>query len=164
MQDINLENIIVAVVLCGVFLLLNGIFLGIIFFTRRKMGEIAQWPSTGGVVQRSYLEERSDSEGGSTSYPVVQYAYKVGANAYQGSKIAPGMEVGGMGASKVIAKYPVNALVTVYYNPANPSDAVLEKNAPALWIIWLLLIVFDLVLCCVVPFAFLASNSASFSF
>jgi hypothetical protein len=41
------------------------------------------------------------------------------------------MEVGGMSAPGVIAKYPVGLQVKAYYNPRNPSEAVLEINTPA---------------------------------
>ena len=62
-------------------------------------------------------------------------------------KIAPGPEVGGPGARKVVAKYQPGKQVMVFYDPQNPSDAVLERKAPAQWVMWLLLVIFDCVLC-----------------
>ena len=135
-----------------VFLVLNVIFLGIIFFMRRQMAAVSQWPSTMGTVHASYLERRSSSsDSGSTNYPVVQYSYQVSGQAYQGTKLAPGPEVGGTGAGKVVARYPAGAQVMVFYNPQNPSDAVLETKAPAQWLMWLILIIFDVALCGVIP-------------
>ena len=93
----------------------------------------------------STIDLRSSSESGTTEYPVVQYSYQVGGQAYQGMKIAPGPEVGGTGARKVVARYPAGAQVMVFYDPQNPSDAVLEKKAPAQWLFWLLLV------CCSAP-------------
>lgn len=147
----NNQFLLVAGILVFVLLILNAIFLGVIFFMRRKMAAVSQWPSTMGTVNSSYLESRSSSEGGSTNYPVVQYSYQISGQTYQGSKLAPGPEVGGTGAGKVVARYPVGAQVMVFYNPENPSDAVLERKAPAQWLMWLLLIVFDCVLCGVIP-------------
>jgi hypothetical protein len=147
----NTEFLIIIGAISFFFLVLNVIFLGIIFFMRRRMAAITQWPSTLGAVNASYLERRSSSEGGSTNYPVVQYSYQVGGRAYQGMKIAPGPEVGGTGAGKVVERYPPGAQVMVFYNPQNPSDAVLETKAPAQWIMWLILIVFDVALCGVIP-------------
>ena len=112
---------------------------------------MSQWPSTMGTVHGSYLERRSSSEGGYTNYPVVQYSYQVSGQAYQGVKLAPGPEVGGTGAGKVVARYPAGAQVMVFYNPQKPSDAVLETKAPAQWLMWLLLIIFDIALCGVIP-------------
>ena len=144
-------DLIVAIVaIVFVLFLLNAIFLGVIFFMRRKMAVVSQWPSTMGNVVASRVEHRSSSDG-STDYPVIQYSYQVGGQSYQGMKLAPGPEVGGTGARKVVGRYPAGAQVMVFYNPQNPSDAVLERKAPAQWIMWLLLVVFDCSLCGVIP-------------
>lgn len=147
----NTELLLTVGIIAFVLLILNVIFLAIIFFMRRRMAAVSQWPSAMGTVNTSYLERRSSSENGYTNYPVVQYSYQVGGNAYQGLKIAPGPEVGGTGAGKVVARYPAGAQVMVFYNPQNPSDAVLETKAPAQWVMWLILIIFDVALCGVIP-------------
>lgn len=154
----NSELIIAIVSITCVLILLNTIFLGIIFFMRRRMAVVNTWPSTMGTVTNSYLEQRSSSEGGTTSYPVVQYSYQVAGQTYQSSKRAPGMEVGGTGAGKVIARYPVGAQVMVFYDPQKPSDAVLERNAPAQWLMWFLLVVFDCALCGAIPLIWWSMN------
>lgn len=147
----NTELLLAVGIIVFVLFILNAIFLAVIFFMRRKMAAVSQWPSTMGTVNSSYLERRSSSEGGSTNYPVVQYSYQVGGQTYQNSKLAPGPEIGGTGAGKVVERYPAGAQVMVFYNPQNPSDAVLERKAPAQWLMWLLLIVFDCALCGVLP-------------
>jgi hypothetical protein len=84
----------------------------------------------------SYVEPRRSysSEGGdSTSYyAVVLYEYVVNGQRYQSNRIRFGLEVGsgwtGM-AQKVVDKYPAGSVVQVYYNPADPTDAVLERSA-----------------------------------
>ena len=134
-----------------VLLILNAVFLGVIFFMRKKMAEVSQWPSTMGSVVMSTIDRRSSSDGGYTDYPVVQYSYQIGGQAYQSTKLAPGPELGGSGARGVVARYPAGAQVMVFYNPQNPSDAVLERKAPAQWLMWLLLVIFDCVLCGVIP-------------
>jgi len=154
----NTELLLVVGIIVFVLLILNVIFLGIIFFMRRRMAAVRQWPSTMGTVNTSYLERRSSTDGGSTNYPVVQYSYQVGGQTYNGMKIAPGPEVGGTGAGKVVARYPAGAQVMVFYNPQNPSDAVLETKAPAQWILWLILIVFDIALCAVIPIVWWSMN------
>lgn len=141
------ESMLTVVILGCVFVILNMVFLAIIFFTQRKMNAVQSWASTMGMVLASYLERRSSGDSGTVNYPVVQYSYQVGGQMYQGAKIAPGMEVGGTGAGKVVQKYPEGAQVMVFYDPNNPSDAVLEKKAHAQWLMWLLLVVFDVMLC-----------------
>ncbi len=138
-----------------IFLVFNGIFLIIILSARRKMNAIQGWSSTMGTVVASYLERRRSGNNSSANYPVVQYSFQVGGQMYQGMKIAPGMEVGGTGAGRVVEKYPAGAQVMVFYDPNDPSDAVLEKNAPAQWILWLVLVILDIMLCgMAVGFAF----------
>ena len=154
----NTQLLLTVGIIGFVLLILNVVFLGIIFFMRRRMAIVGQWPSTMGTVHASYLERRSSSEGGSTNYPVVQYSYQVGGQPYQGMKIAPGPEVGGTGAGKVVGRYPAGAQVMVFYNPQNPADAVLETKAPAQWIMWLLLVIFDCVLCGVIPIIWWSMN------
>lgn len=154
----NTDLIITIVSITCVLILLNAIFLGIIFFTRRKMAAISGWPSTMGSIQNSFIDWRSDSDSGRTAYPVVQYSYQVGGQTYQSSKYAPGPAVGGTGADKVVARYPAGTQVMVFYNPQNPSEAVLERKAPALWLFWLLLGIFDCVLCGVIPIVYWSMN------
>lgn len=144
-------DLIIALVSIGcVLLILNAVFLGVIFFMRRRMAVVSQWPTTMGTVMMSTVDRRSTSEG-YTDYPVVQYSYQVGGQSYQSYKLAPGPEIGGTGARKVVARYPAGAQVMVFYNPQNASDSVLERKAPAQWLMWLLLVIFDCALCGVVP-------------
>ena len=143
----NTENIIVAVTICGSLFIFDAIFLGIIFFTRRKVTQAASWPSTLGTVTSSRIEMRSSNEGGSTPYPVVNYSYQVMGQSYPGSKVMPGPDVGGSGARKVVERYPAGAQVMVYYNPEKPSEALLERSTPGfIKLLWIILIILDLFL------------------
>ncbi len=146
-----LAGILPVIIILFVLVILNAIFLAIIFFTQRKVNAISEWPSTTATIQASEIELRSSSESGNTEYPVVRYSYKVMGQEYQGRKISPGMEVGGTGARSVVARYTVNAQVPVYYNPQDPTDAVLEKKAGSQMLLWILLIVFDCALCGSIP-------------
>jgi len=142
------ENIIVALAICGSLFIFDAIFLGIIFFTRRKVAQAASWPSTMGTVTSSRIELRSSSEGGSTPYPIVNYAYQVMGQPYQGAKVMPGPEKGGSGARKVVERYPAGAQVMVYYNPEKPSKALLERGTPGfVRLFWIILIILDIFLC-----------------
>ena len=152
----NNESLLVVGILGCTLVILNIIFVGIIFTTQRKMNAVKTWPTAIGNVTASYLQRRrTGSNNGSVNYPVVQYSYQVGGQLYQGSKIAPGLAVGGTGAGKVVERYPAGVQVLVFYNPQNPSDAVLETKAPAQWILWLVLVIVDVMLCgMTVTFAF----------
>jgi hypothetical protein len=79
----NTQSLLVIGILGLVLIILNAVFLGVIFFMRRKMAAVSQWPSTMGTVMMSTIEQRSSSEGGYTDYPVVQYSYQVSGQSYQ---------------------------------------------------------------------------------
>jgi hypothetical protein len=147
-----MDLIIVIGVIVFALIMLNAIFLGILLFMRRKVNQVSDWPSTQGVITSSTLESRP-SEDGYTEFPAVRYSYQVGEQAHKGNRIAPGIDVGGRGARKAIQRYAMGAPVTVYYNPRNPADAVLEKKAPAQAMLWIVMGVFDCLLCAAIPLA-----------
>jgi hypothetical protein len=132
--------------ICFSALIVDGILFGIIFITRRKVAQAGNWPSAMGTVIFSTVEIRRSSEG-SSSYPVVHYTYQVMGQPHRGNKIMPGPAVGGLGAHKIVERYPAGAQVMVYYDPNNPSDAVLERGMPGhiKWL-WVALILTDLFL------------------
>lgn len=143
----NSDILLTLGIIASVLFILNTVILAIIFFMRRKVAAVSQWPSTAGTVLGSRLERRrSSGRSGSTIYPLVQYSYRVMGRDYQGNVIAPGPELGGSGAPRVVERYPISSQVTVFYDPENPADAVLEKKAPAMF--WLLFLVglFDFIL------------------
>lgn len=63
--------------------------------------------------------------------PVIKYSYSVAEAPYQAEKIGNGIYIGTTRDSlKHWAKrYPAHAEVQVYYNPADPKDAVLEPTS-----------------------------------
>jgi len=150
MINLITENIAV-IAWIGVFMFIfDAIFLGIIFSTGRKVAQASRWPSTAGTVMMSMIQWRAsgNSSTSGANYPVVMYSYQAMGQAYQGNKIAPGPEVGGMGAQKVVARYPMGTQVMVYYNPQNPSEALLERSTPSIVkVLWISLVAADLFLC-----------------
>lgn len=153
----NTEKIIVLLSICGSLVIFDAIFLGIILFTRRKVSKASTWPSTLGTVTESRIQMRSNSDGGRTSYPLVRYAYQIMGRAYESLKVMPGMDVGGSGAHRVVSRYPVGAQVMVYYNPENPSEALLERSMPGhiKWF-WIILAILNVFLCGLGAVLFLA--------
>lgn len=117
------------------FLIIALIFLGIILRSRRKVGGSGGWMMTSGRILVSQLERRRSRSGGSmhtSLYPLVVYEYVVNGQRYQSQRVHFGMPFGSSFASMVqgvVDKYPVGSLVEVYYDPENPSEAVLERTA-----------------------------------
>ena len=142
----NSDLIITIAAIGFIFLLFNVIFLGVIFTAQKDAAAVTKWPTTTGTVLMSTLESRRTNNGRHAQYPVVLYSYQASGRTYQGNRIAPGPEVGGTGAPKRLAGYETGSQVTVYYNPNDPSDAVLETTVSSIFWLWFALILVDLVL------------------
>ena len=52
----NMTLLLTGGMISFVLLILNAVFLGIIYFMRRKMAAVSQWPSTMGTVMMSTIE------------------------------------------------------------------------------------------------------------
>lgn len=114
-------------------LILGGI--GYFLYKRNQQSGVARqiaqsWPSTSGTVLMSSVQSQMSSRSHS-SYPVIVYQYDVNGKTYQSQTIKAGeqflnVRVAGQ-AQATVARYPIGASVTVYYNPANPAESALER-------------------------------------
>jgi hypothetical protein len=93
--------------------------------------------ATATIINASVEASRGGTVDGGTAttyYPRVLYEYQVNGQTYRGDKRILGEEVSKgiqSWAEKDIAKYQRGTTVPVYYNPADPRQAVLERTAPA---------------------------------
>lgn len=89
------------------------------------------WLSTQGVITESDTRtQRSPTEKSTTIIADVWYKYEVGNVEYTNDRISEA-QFGSSNSSHAVRearKYPVGKRVTVYYNPGNPSDSVLEQG------------------------------------
>lgn len=114
----------------GAFLVYKG-------FQGRKKAEASQnWPSTAGQITDARVSHstRTDSDGDTTTTytPHVEYVYQVGGQEYRGKNITFGFTqgYGSPGkAQEALARYPVGSQVSVYYDPSQPGESVLERKA-----------------------------------
>ena len=131
-------GLIVALCLGSVFFLL-GVGLAIFGFVQRKKAKTTEsWPTASGSIVSSRLDQntRTERRDGhsytSTSYtPIVEYTYEVGGKTYQGNKVFPGasMSYDHGTAQGIVNRYQPGAAVTVHYDPADPTQAVLETKS-----------------------------------
>jgi hypothetical protein len=102
------------------------------------------WPSTPGRVVISTAEVRqvkvpdSDRESGhrfeERNFANIVYEYSVSGQTLSNNRVSIGEDLGNFQVAETIARYPVGAAVTVYYNSRHPRDAVLERDLPkGLW-------------------------------
>ncbi|MEI2611155.1 MAG: DUF3592 domain-containing protein [Candidatus Promineifilaceae bacterium] len=113
-----------------------GLFIGGALSFRAALST-QSWPTTEGRITSAQIYEDSDEDG--TSYGLnVSYNYTVNDQRYTGTRI----ELTDYSSSRNYAeglaeKYPVEAVVTVHYDPADPTKSVLETGAN--WVQYLLM-------------------------
>jgi hypothetical protein len=106
------------------------------------------WPSTSGTVLKARVRtrRRTDVEGRSRfeSEPLVTYEYEVNGRIYRGTRLSFAERISPGEIDAWLKRYPQGKNVTVYYNPADPSQAVLERSLPPVVVkgVLLLLVIF----------------------
>ena len=106
------------------------------FELRDRARRMTAWPSVRGRITSSALVKDSDPmlDGSPAYYPRIRYAYVVAGREYCGQRralinVGVGAALRGE-ARRVLGRYPVGSEVTVFYDPANPSEAILERPGP----------------------------------
>lgn len=106
--------------------------------------EARSWPQVSGKVVTSVAELREvrvsddEREDGyrmeSRNFANVAYEYSVSGRKLSCNRISIGEDLGNFQVAEKLAKYPAGSIVTVYYNPRHPDQAVLERDLPkGLW-------------------------------
>lgn len=98
-----------------------------------KVRRASSWSQAPGRIIRSQMAVRRPPEGNEigtvVNVPAVTYSFSVGGVTYQGTRVSLG-DISGRYAQEALARYPAGRNVTVHYDPADPSDSVLEREAP----------------------------------
>lgn len=93
-----------------------------------------KWPSVQGRILLSEEQwkaaEGLDRDGGAAmgNYARVDYEYEVSGQKYRAHRVNLGQEARNAEVAKILARYPAGSSVTVYYNPARPDAAILERQ------------------------------------
>ena len=125
---------------CG----LTGVFDGFLAYTIYRQTKAESYPTTTGIVTGAEVSHHTstDSEGRTTTThrADITFRFEVDGRAYTGDTY----RYGAMSTSdrsyvaSVLERYPVNSEVIVHYNPADPSDAVLEVGVSGMELLFLL--------------------------
>jgi hypothetical protein len=113
---------------------LAGLFAFLALTTPKFFREIgsAEWSSTSGVVTRSSITAAHFSRGHFSGYiPKVEYRYAVDGHQFTGTRITFHLDetIYRKGyAESWVTQYPTGKVVSVYYDPAAPSSAVLRPG------------------------------------
>jgi len=96
-------------------------------YLRSKLRSCQRWPQATGIVTQSGL----DTDDG---YRIsVIYEYTVNGAGYSSSCVqfgTPTTYLRKSSAEAAISHYPANSQLTVYYDPENPKEAVLDRTSP----------------------------------
>ena len=99
------------------------------FVMRKKAQATSHWPSTPGRVITSDVYVYRDADMNQNETVRVAYDYAVAGATLRGTRIS--LTGSGSGSTKVkLARYRPGAAVNVFYDPHNPSSAVLECKLP----------------------------------
>ena len=90
--------------------------------------ESKAWPSVAGSITFSAVVAQP-SKGGMAYVPEVKYRYVVGNTTYEGNHIwLSGDNQGEDRVRMLVAEFPSNSTVPVFYKPSLPSRAVLKTG------------------------------------
>ena len=104
----------------------------------------ARWPQVAGKIVASTTQARAvktfdddladQQSEEQRNFANVVYEYVVGGQTLTNNRVSIGEDLGDSEVAEQVARYPVGKAVTVYYNPRNPKEAVLERDVPTkLW-------------------------------
>jgi uncharacterized protein DUF3592 len=117
-----------------------GLLLAVAVYKSLQVRAAREWPSVTGTVAVSKAEVRkvkvidSDRAKGhrfeERNFADIVYEYSVAGRKLRNNRVSIGEDRGNFQVAETIAKYPAGAVVTVYYNPLHPDQAVLERDLP----------------------------------
>ncbi len=132
---------------CGgfffLFVLAAGVGLLIFGSRSKKKSDLSQgWPSvTGKVLASSVRESRSNEDNGVkvAYYPDVAFQYEVAGKDYSSKNRSFGAVTplkSQEAVLRILEQYPVDSTLLVYYDPQNPTQAVIERAADGIkWVL-----------------------------
>jgi hypothetical protein len=125
----------------------GGLFVGgivaVLNHMRRRAAR-SNWPCVNGTIKTCTINVEHDTSGDERYCADISFAYRVAGHDYHMSSVIWGartLSPDRGGAAAIIAKYPVGSSVPVYYDPVQPTTAVLGPRgrggivAPAMLIV-----------------------------
>jgi len=101
---------------------------GLIDSSRVKARDVRskRFRTTGSRVNTDFITDESVRTG---NYVAVSYSFTAGSETYHGNRICLMGEPDGT-IPEILQRYPRGKAVMVYYNPRDPNECILEKDAP----------------------------------
>jgi hypothetical protein len=114
-----------SLLIIGVICLLIGLY------NTRKAFLAFKWLETQGVILKSEIETRRVGPNHSRRYhALIIYEYSVQGQTYQSNRLSfsDTFRKNPAESQSKIRLYPIGKRVTVFYNPKNPSEVILERS------------------------------------
>ena len=128
------------ILLVGFVCVIAGCLSLITFVKWREVQALSRWLPTPGKIISSRVEARKvrvsgvgvDSNDATEirNFPAITFEYKVGGKKFRSSRYSVKENLGNFEVAETLAQFPSGAEVTVFYNPADPSKAVIERTLP----------------------------------
>jgi hypothetical protein len=106
----------------------------------RQARRSVRWQSTKGRIIHSGWAPVTVTNRFYEEQPAIRYNYRVGDVEYQGRTVHIGtgrVHLYGLGRFAELERYPLDAEVTVWYDPAMPTQATLERGTTVATYLWL---------------------------
>jgi len=131
-----------------IMLLIGALLISLGLFSLQRHRAAAGWPQAPGTVEVSEVAAERHFKNNLMYRPVIRYRYGAPGGPYVGEKTADTGKLYSREkeAQKIASRYPAGSAVMARYNPADPSEAVLERGASGG--VWLL---FFGLLCLIMP-------------
>lgn len=111
------------------------------FLNLNRGAQTSSWRETQCQITSSKVIGKGRISRGRKYEAQISYVYEVDKHRYQGSRVSASMGLQGDGR-RIARKYSAGQVHPVFYNPATPSEAVLERGIPVgAWIFVVLCLV-----------------------
>ncbi len=114
-----------------------AIYVGLLIIGHMQSRKFAHWNSTTGKILSCSMkihknvpgERRYDKEDTELiEFPHVEYEYRVGETTFRSSQISQITDPTQLAAERTLTRYPLGSTAKVYFDPADPKIAALERG------------------------------------
>lgn len=129
-----LDSMVARIVL-GFFAACVAVVLVAVIVKTIELRRVRRWPSVMGRIVSSapgFALTRTDNSSMPRNERIaaIYYAFEVAGRTYQAKRVTLAEKTAESEVAGLLAQYPAGKVVTVFYDPADPSNAVLEREMP----------------------------------
>lgn len=100
-----------------------------------ELRRVRRWPSVMGRIESSrpgFALSRMDDHEMPRNERIadIRYTFEVAGRSFQGKRVTLAEKTAESEVAGLLARYPTGKIVTVFYDPADPTNAVLEREMP----------------------------------